>query len=135
MSFLRINPLVLIEATYLFVELSRLIFEKARPEPKTIQYALGLKNMTLDGRPCVLTPGPLAGFAWEFGTDFQQPPQPDISVSVIWNDPQIKLGRVAFLLVREVYRWFGIEDEAIPYKEREGDEFVLSPEQIRKAGS
>jgi hypothetical protein len=38
-------------------------------------------------------------------------------------------------MVREVYRWFGIEDESIPYTEREGDEVVISPQQIIKAGA
>lgn len=135
MAFLRINPLALIESTYLFAELSRLVFERAQPHPKAIQYALGLEGMTFNGKPCVLIPGPIGGFAWEFGTDVHQPPQPRASVSLMWNNSPIKPGCVAFLLVREVYRWFGIEDEAIPYKEREGDEFVISPEQIRKAGS
>lgn len=133
MSFLRINPLVLIESTYLFAELSRLVFEKAQPKPKVIQFTVELNNLILDGKPCVLTPGPIGSLGWEFGSDFRQPPQQRASFLVQWNDFPINPGRVSFLLVREIYRWFGIEDENIPYKD--GEEFVISPDLIRKAGS
>jgi hypothetical protein len=119
----------------LFVELSRLVFEKAQPVPKGIHFTIELNNMILDEMPCVLTPGPIGSFGWEFGSDFRQPPGTRASFSVQWNESAVNPGRVAFLMVREVYRWFGIEDEAIPYTERKGDDLVISPNLIIKAGS
>ncbi len=57
---LLLNQLVLIESTYLFVELSRQVFDLARPRPKEIQYQLELRNMTVENKPCMLDPGPLS---------------------------------------------------------------------------
>ena len=135
MDFLRINPLVLIESTYLFAELSRLILEKAHPVPKKIHFVIDLDNMILDEKPCVLAPGPIGSLGWQFGRDSRHPPQTRATFVVQVNGSPIHPGRVAFLMVREVYRWFGIEDESIPYTEREGDEVVISPQQIIKAGA
>ena len=132
---LRINPLALVESTYLFAELSRRIFESGKPQPTVLQYRLALENLNPDGNPCLLTPGPLGSFSWQFGTETYPAPASQAVFSVKWADLPIRPGRLAFLLVREVYRWFGIEDNAIPYTEQEDDDFVISAEKIRKAGS
>ncbi len=133
---LRINPLVLIESTYLFAELSRRIYQQVKPQPKVVEYMLELYNMTLEGKPCVLIPGPVGSAAWEFGTGTRSPaPAPNFICTLRWNEPSIKPGEIAFQLVREVYRWFGFEDSNIPYKEQVDGQFAISPELIRKAGS
>lgn len=56
---LRINQLALIEVTYLFAELSAQVFEYAEPKREQFCYTIGLRNMTLDGNPCILSPGAL----------------------------------------------------------------------------
>jgi len=132
---LRINPLVLIESIYLFVELSRLVFQQANPQPKAVEYRLGLQKMTVQGKPCVLIPGPIGTFAWQFGTDIRKAPAPYFIFTLNWSDPTIKPGRVAFRLVSEVYRWFGVEDNCIPYNVQEDGQFAISAEEIQKAGS
>ena len=43
-------------------------------------------------------------------------------------------GQVAFRLIREVYGWFGIEDNKIPYKEQIDAHFATTAKQIPKAG-
>lgn len=55
---LRINPLVLAESTFLFSELSRQILSQAKAQPRELEYRLELLNMTQDGIPCGLIPGP-----------------------------------------------------------------------------
>ena len=133
---IRINPLVLIESTFLFVELSRLIYQHVTPQPSSVVYRLELQNMTLEGKPSVLIPGPVGSFAWEFGTGTRSPaPTPNFIYTITWNEPSIKSGEIAFQLVREVYRWFGLEDNNIPYKEQVDGQFAISPEQIVKVRS
>jgi hypothetical protein len=129
---LRINPLVLIESTYLFAELARKVFEHAQPHPEEIKYRLQLQNMTVNSEPCVLIPGPLGAFQWEFGTNIHT--APDSSVTITGQDSDPHPGAVAFKLVAELYTWFGLEHDQIPYTEGLNDQLVISPDQIRRAG-
>lgn len=129
---LRINQLVLIEATYLFAELSRRVCEHSQPRPTEIEYRLELRSMTVAGTPCGLIPGPLGTFAWE--SDIRRAPAVGASFPLRWRQPDIHPGVVAYLLVREVYGWFGIEYDQIPYTEQIDGRTVISPEEIRRAG-
>jgi len=129
---LRINPLVLMESTYLFVELVKKVFEYAQPNPKEIKYTLQLRNMTVNGTPCGLIPGPLETLDWKFGTDIHS--APDSRITIIRQDNDLQPGVVPFKLVAELYRLFGLEDDKIPYVEQLNDHFVISPSLIRRAG-
>ncbi len=131
---LRINQLVLIEATYLFAELSRRVCDHAEPRPTEIEYRLELRSMTVAGTPCGLVPGRLGTFGWEFGTDIRRAPAAGAHFSLRWQQPDIDPGVVAHLLAREVYGWFGIEYDQIPYTEQTDGRTVISPEEIRGAG-
>ena len=131
---LRINQLVLIEATYLFVELSRRVYEHCEPRPTEIEYRLELRSMTVAGGPCALIPGPVGTFAWKYGTDIRRAPAAGVSFTIRWRQPDIHPGDVAYLLVREVYGWFGIEYDQIPYTAQINGRTVISPEEIRRAG-
>ncbi len=129
---LRINPLVLSESTYLFAELSRQVFDRAQPNPREIEYRLELLNMTQDGAPCGLIPAALGTFAWEFGTDIRH--APDSHVTITGRATDLNPGAVAFDLIAELYAWFGIEQDQIPYTERLNGGLVISPDLIKKAG-
>jgi hypothetical protein len=129
---LRLNQLSLIESTYLFAELSKQVFERAQPRPQGIEYQLELRNMTVNGTPCGLIPGPLGTFAAEFGTDIRRAPHSHATFTVGWDETGIDPRAMAFLLVSKVYEWFGIEHEHIPYTEQVGDRVIVSPDQIRR---
>lgn len=129
---LRINPLVLTESLYLFVELVKKVFEHAQPKPKEITYTLQLRNMSVNGTPCGLIPGPLETLDWKFGTNVYSAPDSRITITGKDSDPQP--GVVSFKLVAELYNWFGLENDKIPYVEKINDHFVISPDLIQKAG-
>lgn len=129
---LRINPLVLAESTYLFAELNRQVSANAQPHPQSIEYRLELLNMTRDGMPCGLIPGPIGTFGWEFGTDIRN--APDSQVTITKRSTDLDPGIVAFDLISELYGWFGLEQDKIPYTERKNGRLVISPDLIRKAG-
>lgn len=129
---LRINPLVLAESTFLFSELSRQILAQAKAQPRELEYRLELLNMTQDGIPCGLIPGPIDTFAWKFGTNIHR--APDSQVTITKRIADLDPGAVAFDLLSELYGWFGIEQDKIPYAEQKNGRLVISPDLIRKAG-
>lgn len=128
---LRINPLALIEVTYLFVELSRQVLAQARPHPRAVEYRLELRNMTVDGTPAGLIPGQVGTFATTFGTDIRRAPDADGRFAVRWEGAEIDAGAVAFLLVSRVYEWFGIEHDKTPYTAQRDGHLVINPDRIR----
>ena len=123
---LYINPLVLIESTYLFSELSRQIYGNATPQPKEIEYRLELRNMTVRGKPCVLTPGPVGSPTF---STYKAPASNVIHQFRCIG--QINPGEVAYGLVREVYRWFSINDNEIPYTELIEGREIISADKIQ----
>jgi hypothetical protein len=130
-SRLRINPIVLIESTYLFVTLGKTVFRNATPPTEGIQFWLGFGNMCIDTKPSYLIPGPVGSFGWEFGSGSHDAPACSQTFTIKWPKKELAPGEIAYLLVREVYRWFGFEDHHIPYTATVDDRIVIDAEKIR----
>jgi hypothetical protein len=127
---LRINQLALIETTFLFVELCRRVYNMAKPIPENMKFHLELRNMTINGNPCVLTPGPLGTMAWQFEIDTYLAPNSGKIIQFNLEGSEIKPGEVAFELLKKLYEWFGIEHENIPYTERVEDRLFIKKDKI-----
>ena len=124
-SKLRINQLVLIETTYLFIKFVNDVLAKADPKPDTVLYRAALCRMTVE-EPAILFPGNLMHFP--HGHQEAQGSDKDIVISFTYGtDPRL----IAFELVARVYRWFGFDEEKIPYKETTASgKWIVSPDQI-----
>jgi hypothetical protein len=124
------NPLALCETTYLFAYLSRNLYAYANPVPAVITYSISLANLEVDGKPAALRDN-IAVFA-----DIFTAPRPQFEASVRWDTGEIDVGSLSFQLAAEVFRFFGIEDERIPYaRARDDGSMVIDPELIVAAGS
>lgn len=134
MNFLKINQLALIETTYLFAELSnRVFFEYSSPLPSEIEFTLELKHMTVNNEPCRLYPGPIG--ERYFRGDLHRAPDSDVVIRSRYRGNGLRPGKLAFELIKEVYRWFEFEDNLIPYTEQIEDHLEISPDQIRSIRS
>lgn len=131
---LRINQLVLIEATYLFVELVRQIMGYFDSKPERIRISLGLRNMTVGGTPCGLIPGPVDSDSWKFGGDIHRAPGSDNRWTVIWQTQNFEPGVIAMDLIKRVYAWFSIEEDRIPYTEQLEGQRVISRKMLEQIG-
>ena len=129
-NYLRISPIALIESTYLFVELSNHVYSQhTNTIPSEIEYALELKNMTIDGTPCKLFPGQIGSLVRALS--MTDAPDSALARSIICPGSGLVSGKIAFELVREVYRWFGYEDSLVPYTEKINGNLEVSANQIR----
>jgi hypothetical protein len=124
-NLLRINQLVLVEATYLFVKLVNDVLAWADPAPLTVYYLLGMRRMTIQ-EPAILFPGPLSNFP--HGQRRAQGSERVVTFSASFGtDPRL----IAFKLVAQVYHWFGFDEDNIPYTEQStSGERIISPDQI-----
>jgi hypothetical protein len=132
---LQLNPLALAEPVYLFAELSRLIYEESTQKQKRVEYRIRLQRLIRDGKRTSLGEGPLQPFFFADGGQHYAPDS-DVDRAIAWEREQINSGAVAYDLVKEIYNWFGISDDGIPYtKKDETGAIVIDPEALKKAGA
>lgn len=112
---LRLNPLVLCETAYGFASLVSVVFREAASPPAKSDFEILLSGMHFGGKPAEFLPGPLGTSGWLFGMTVLQAPSDELHQTFTWSNPEIDPGAVAFRLVREVYLWFGMEENKIPY--------------------
>jgi hypothetical protein len=130
----RLNPLALAEPVYLFAELSRLVYEQSIQKPETVEYGVSFERVGTGDRPASLSEGPLDPTFFESG---QRHPAPASCMhrAVTWEH-EIDAGAVAYEIVQEVYHWFGISDDGIPYTKRNANGVpVIDRDALIRAGT
>jgi hypothetical protein len=133
---LQLNPLALAEPVYLFAELSRLIYQESTQKPKHVEYRVRFERLAQDGKPASLSEGPLDPIFFASGqrhdawaSDMER------AITIDWGD-DIDPGEVAYELVQEVYHWFGISDDGIPYtKKNPNGATVIDRDSLINAGT
>lgn len=137
-----INPLALIESTYLFIMLSREVFQKfSAPPPTKATFMLSLQNPSegdlqqgFTEKPYELLPG--------YWGNFHRAPESSIKFRLecsleednFYSDEESS-GKIAFELLGKFYTWFGIEENSIPYSEDTGNGRRISRRMIIEGGS
>lgn len=92
--------------------------------------------MILNGNHRSLNPYPVNSAHWMSNQSTSSrgdkiAPDENNSFPVSWEG-EINPGEVAFQLVRQVYEWFGVDHDRIPYTEKTGGKLVISGEEIRR---
>lgn len=129
---LRINPLALVEKTYVFSELYRQILGSVGREQSELHFIFRIQNFTVADQPSRLAPGPLHLLAQRVGPT-RPAPNSNFESRYRANTFAIHPGAVAYNLVREVYFWFGYDIDDIPYLEERDGTRLVSADQICNA--
>jgi hypothetical protein len=127
---LRINQLALIESTYLFALLTQELYKPAA-KLDAVQFHLLMHNMTVNNVRATLIPGPVNSLAMRFGTDINHAPESTLPVRYDWRGPKMNPGEISFELVSQVYSWFGLTEDQIPYRDANGGRWI-DPNEITK---
>lgn len=127
-----INPLALIETIYTFAKFTRIVFGEATPPIQGAVYHLGFSNLTAGNVPTRLMPGPLTSWGWNVPEELKTAPRPDACFEVKWEQSEIHPETISFVLAREVYRWFGFEDDKIPYVSNNKHEPAIDPNEMTR---
>jgi hypothetical protein len=131
-SPLRINPLALVESLYTFSALTAGVYERSSARPDAVDFTLEIRHMTVNNVPASITPGGLDSPEWKFDRNVRSAPHDTKAFKIIWNDSELRPGEISFKLARELYVWFGLHDNEVPYSEGAGSGRVISPEEIRR---
>jgi hypothetical protein len=86
--------------------------------------------MHLEGKKTRLPAGAVGTYSWGFGTGMREAPEDNWGTSIPVESAPFDPDRVAFLLIRELYVWFGHSEDEIPYTKGNGDARVVDANQI-----
>jgi hypothetical protein len=119
---IHISNFVLAEATLHFCWLMRSIFEEAEPKPSVLRLSLGLANLARSGMATLsdVPEGRMRGM--------EQPhpaPSPDREFYELAEWDTYDPARLAYLLLKNVYVWFGFNSDRMPYVDNNGPEPTL----------
>jgi hypothetical protein len=135
-SDITIHPLALVEVIANFTRFYKLVIEDFRTAPDQILFSVALRNLHLDGKINVLPVGPVGDnplwlvLAFKELAPANNWTSNDLFVSVDTFDPE----HVAYLILSEIYGWFGHSDEDIPYLKNKGDIKGVDTQQISEIG-
>lgn len=129
-----LNVLALAETIYLFAGLAASVATHLAPPPETVQYVLGLQRMRLAGKTAVLVAGPRRHRPYAFPHEVHRAREDSVEIRTkafpAATDPAV----VAYALRRDLYAWFELDEEDIPYAKELQGQRATAPEQIIEDG-
>lgn len=115
----RLYPLAFVEFVTNTFAFFRIVLADMRIEPQSLQVEVRLCNLFRDSTGTSLPAGPINNLGWTSGS--RRAPSAEWSRTISLDPSTYEPARAAFLLLREVYVWFGHPEEAIPYTTGTGD--------------
>lgn len=108
-----INPLALVETTYMFFNLYGKILEDLDPPIKDLRLWIQFKNLHSNNEISSLAPFAVGSMAQYHSQ--KSAPDNNFLNELSFTIPEFTDRVVAVAALREIYAWFGIETEKIPY--------------------
>lgn len=126
---LQMHPLALIELAVNFTRFYQCVIDDFRTRPEQIEFRVELRNMHLNKQKTRLGSGPVGKF-WPLGMGGLEAPSDTWRREILVSSGAYNAEKVAFLLIRELYLWFGHSEEAIPYTKDTADGKEIDAAQI-----
>lgn len=128
---LRVNPLTLAEVVLAFATLVSELAKYSYPPVVSIEYGIGVERLARDGNPAVIVPHRLSSIGWSARLGERRAP----TASYIWPTRRVNMTEspesVAAKLLQEIYAWFGVPSDQMPYVVVESGEPRVSLDMIR----
>jgi hypothetical protein len=119
----RIHPLAFVEFVTNALSFYRLVLADMRITPQALHIELRLGGLMTKGEGTSLPAGGINNVGWTLG--YKVAPAAAWSRTITVDAATYSPPRAAFLLLREVYAWFGYSEEDIPYATGIGDDRVI----------
>jgi hypothetical protein len=111
----KLNPLALVESIFSFADFYGRVASDASAEPSHLTFRIDLKNLHLDQQKSLLAPFGLRSSDQITGYGAKGAPAPNWTQCIDVAVAEYDSAAIAYSLVREVYLWFGLEEDKIPY--------------------
>ena len=128
----KINPVALIEVTYSVFSFYELVINDFDSIPESITVRVDFNNMFLNDVKSYLLPYGVNSTSQLFENEKHLAPKDKATLSMTFSTKDFKPEVIAYNVLKEVYLWFGIEEEKIPYKKEGPEGFEIDTENIGK---
>lgn len=129
---LRFKPIALVELIYNFMRFyCEIVIDDFESKPKRFSVRVDLQQMLLDGVKSKLGPDGLNSASQRHDLGTREAPSEHFSKTKDFPTSSCNASRVAFLVLKEIYLWFGIEEDGIPYTKLENSVRMVDPVAIR----
>ncbi len=119
----RLHPLAFVEFVTNSLTFYRLVLADVRIAPQTLQIGCRFVRLHQNDKAIALPTGPADNHGWMYGG--KPAPATEVSRTISVDASTFDPSRAAFLLLREIYAWFGHAEEAIPYTNGTGDDKAI----------
>ena len=127
----KINPLALVEITYMFFDLYTAVISDLTSKPRSFRVRVGLARVKSDQYTFILYPGSIDEMRHRSPYDAYEAPAVEWSFTFEVEAQSFSVGKVAFTAIRELYTWFSITVDRIPYlnasKDSVDEELLKNP--------
>src|SRR6266852_2393246 len=113
----RLNTLALIEFSLNFCRLCSALTRYMEPRPTDVELKVEIRNAFFNTSKLFLIPHPVSTQWFTYTDDRHYAPEPSTTrrLPVATEQLQSRPDAVAFLLVRQIFLWFGAAPDIIPY--------------------
>jgi hypothetical protein len=113
----RLNTLSLIEFTLNFCKLCSRLVEVMEPQPREVNLKVEIKNAFFGEAKLFLIPQPVSSWAFTMTDDRHYAPEPAMARKLVVATDELRTSpnTAAYMLLRQIFYWFGVERGDIPY--------------------
>ena len=137
-GILRLNPLAVVEFSYSFVQFYVRLLQYLSPRPSFVTLRLQIENAKGD-QTLYMFPYGVNAMGWKYPLDHDRHPAPSerleresmIGAEQLASQPAV----CAYWLVEEIYAWFGLRIEEIPYVKTQDGVRMIDVEAIVRGGN
>jgi hypothetical protein len=119
----KVNSLALIEFTYDFFKTYEALLDLITPLPLPIRCEIGISGAQSLEQPLWMAPYALNSIGYEHPHARSEAPADtvtrQIAVEAGQDKPHVQPGQITYALVEQIYNWFGLPSETIPYASHE----------------
>ena len=121
---IHIRNFVLAESILAFCWLMKFIFEEADPKPPVLRLTVGFDNLTRPSGAATLSTAPEGRMTFLGNT--RSAPGPQLEVYQLADLADYDPEHLCFLLMADIYHWFGYDSMSVPYVDQSGPKAKLS---------
>jgi Schlafen, AlbA_2 len=121
----KINPVALVEILYEFFAFYSLVLDDFEKRPSEFTARFNLRNLHQGGVKTGLVPFAPGTYGHLFDHDKKEAPDDAMTIQKRFPTEGYDSTAYAYAMAKEIYLWFGLEEDKIPYvKEENGGKFI-----------
>jgi hypothetical protein len=130
----RINSLALIESIYSVCRFYELVLSDLEVSPETVAVRVHMRNLHKNGIRTYLVPWAPGTYSFMLDDNRREAPKDEVTMEALFTAANFDAGAAAYGIVREIYLWFGFEEDKIPYAKEESGRTVIDTAAIIAKG-